>query len=165
MTSHGYTPGVSLYFPGIVNAWISPEDVAVVLDREGIKNRVVIVSACYAGVFVAPLANDDSFVITAADDHSVSFGCSNEREWTYFGEAFFNQSLKRGVDLQAAFANAKATIAQWESRDGLSASNPTAHFGQTLVDKLTPVYIQNNAAALEQAAGEEFASGSAQISQ
>jgi hypothetical protein len=159
MTSHGFESGVALYLPGIVSAWLSPEDVAAVLDREGIKNRIIIVSACYSGVFVGPLASDDSIILTAADENNVSFGCSNEREWTYFGDAFFNHGVKLGADLQTAFAIAKDTIAQWENRDRLPPSNPTAHFGQALVDKLAPVYIRNKAAALGPTDG-----GTAQIS-
>ena len=78
---------------------LRPEDVAAVLDREGIRNRIVVVSACYSGVFVKPLANDNTIVLTAADEKSTSFGCSNEREWTYFGDAFFNQHLEPDVTL------------------------------------------------------------------
>ena len=62
-------------------------------------------------------------VLTAADEKSTSFGCSNEREWTYFGDAF-NQHLKPDVTLEQAFLNARVTIGQWEARDGLTPSNP-----------------------------------------
>jgi Peptidase C13 family len=58
------------------------------------QHRVVIVSACYSGVFVGPLANDNTLVITAAYfDHS-SFGCQDKVKWTYFGDAFFNRALR-----------------------------------------------------------------------
>jgi len=55
-------------------------------------------------------------VLTAADENSASFGCSNERDWTYFGDAFFNQNLAAGVSLEAAFENAKARIRSGGSR-------------------------------------------------
>jgi Peptidase C13 family len=58
MTSHGSETGVALWLPGATSADLSPTEVASVLDGEGIKNRVVIVSACYSGVFVKPLANE-----------------------------------------------------------------------------------------------------------
>ena len=60
-------------------------------------------SACYAGIFVPPLANDDTIVMTAADAKSTSFGCAPEREWTYFGDALFRQSMLPGWDFQQAF--------------------------------------------------------------
>jgi hypothetical protein len=140
MTSHGSQDGVALELPGLVNADLAPEDVAAVLDREGIRNRIVVVSACYAGVFVKPLANDSTIVLTAADEKSSSFGCSNEREWTYFGDALFNYGLRPDASLEQAFADAKTKIGEWEARDGLPPSNPQAHFGPELAAKLARIY-------------------------
>jgi hypothetical protein len=141
LTSHGSRDGVALVMPGVVNAALKPEDLASVLDREGIKNRILIVSACYSGVFVKPLANENTIVLTAADENSLSFGCSNEREWTYFGDALFNQSLKPGKDLKRAFYDAKSLIGVWETTEGISPSNPQGHFGEALLARLAPAYI------------------------
>ena len=140
MTSHGSPDGIALRLPGLMNTELAPEDVAAVLDREGIKNRIVVVSACYSGVFVKPLANDNTIVVTAADEKSSSFGCSNEREWTYFGDAFFNRNLRADVSIEEAFLDAKVTIGQWEAADGLTPSNPQGHFGPALMTKLAGVY-------------------------
>jgi hypothetical protein len=91
-------------------------------------------------VFIKPLANDNTIVITAADEKSTSFGCSNEREWTYFGDAFFNHNLRAGVSIEEAFLDAKVTIGQWEAAEGLTPSNPQGHFGPALMAKLGRVY-------------------------
>jgi hypothetical protein len=136
ITSHGGPTGVGLELGNAVSAVLGPDHVASVLDREGIRNRVVIVSACYSGVFIKPLASPNSIVLTAADENSPSFGCSNERDWTYFGDAFFNQSLGEGVSLEGAFENAKAKISQWEARDDLPPSSPQGHFGAAISEKL-----------------------------
>jgi hypothetical protein len=136
LTSHGSPDGFALRLPGLISTGLTPADLASVLDREGIKNRIVVVSACYAGVFIKPLANDDTIVLTAADEKSTSFGCSNEREWTYFGDAFFNRSLRPDASIEEAFLDARMLIGQWEARDGLHASNPQAHFGRSLTGKL-----------------------------
>ena len=120
----------------MLSVLLSPDNVASVLDREGIKNRFVIVSACYSGGFAKQLASADSIVLTAADEKSASFGCSNERDWTYFGDAFFNQNLAPGVSLEEAFENAKVTISQWEVRDEVPPSNPQGFFGSALSKKL-----------------------------
>jgi hypothetical protein len=136
ITSHGGPTGVGLELGNAVNAVLGPDHVASVLDREGIRNRVVIVSACYSGVFIKPLASPNSIVLTAADENSPSFGCSNERDWTYFGDAFFNESLGEGVSLEGAFENAKAKISQWEARDDLPPSSPQGHFGASISEKL-----------------------------
>jgi hypothetical protein len=158
MTSHGSSRGVALRLDGAIYDSLSPRDVALVLDGEAITNRIVIVSACYSGVFIEPLANDNSVILTAADQDHPSFGCSDKREWTYFGDAFFNRSLMPGEDLKEAFVDAKATIAQWETSEGLTPSNPQAHFGRALMDKLASVYLRPNfAAPMKSAAGLERA--------
>lgn len=140
MTSHGSRSGFGLQLPRRPLAELAPRDLASILDGAGIRHRVVIVSACYSGTFVPPLANDNTIVITAADARNPSFGCAPGRDWTYFGDAFFNRSLQPGVDLQRAFNDARLTISAWELQDRLSPSNPQAHFGPALVDKLTPLF-------------------------
>ena len=140
MTSHGEHTGFALKFPNETASELTPQFVAATLNNEGIKNRIVIVSACFSGAFVPPLANDDTIVLTAADAESTSFGCAPERDWTYFGDAFFRQSMRRGRDLQHAFENARTLISGWELMDHVRPSNPQAHFGPTLVAKLAPFF-------------------------
>jgi hypothetical protein len=63
-----------------------------------------------------------------------------------------------GEDLKEAFVDAKATIAQWETSEGLTPSNPQARFGRALMDKLASVYLRPNfAAPIKSAAGLERA--------
>ena len=50
MTSHGEPAGFGLRLPSEVITQLTPQEVAATaLDNEGIKNRIVIVSACYCG--------------------------------------------------------------------------------------------------------------------
>jgi hypothetical protein len=142
MTSHGSPDGFALLMEGVDRSTLRPDEVASVLDDEGIKNRIVIVSACYSGIFLKPLVSDDSIVLTASDENSASFGCSNEREWTYFGDALFNHALHPGVTLQQAFEQAKQMIAGLEAEGKLPASNPQGYFGSALLEKLQPLYLQ-----------------------
>ena len=141
MTSHGSPDGFALVMEDVMRGTLRPDQVAGVLDDEGIKNRIIIVSACYSGTFVKPLMSDNSIVLTASDEDSTSFGCSNEREWTYFGDALFNRALKPGVTLQQAFEQAKQLIAGLEAEDKLPPSNPQGWFGSALVEKLKPLYL------------------------
>lgn len=146
MTSHGDRNGVALRLPGgIID--LTPREVAAALDREGIKNRVVIVSACYSGIFVPPLRNDDTIVMTAADANHTSFGCAPENDWTYFGDAFFRQALQPGTDFQNAFVHARILIEGWELMDRAPPSNPQGSFGPALVAKLAPFFAAPPASA------------------
>jgi hypothetical protein len=142
MTSHGEQTGFALQLPG-GTAELTPQQVAAALDGEGIKNRVAIVSACFSGIFVPPLANDNTIVITAADAKHTSFGCAPERDWTYFGDAFFHQSLHPGADFENAFDHARVLIRGWEMMDQATPSNPQGSFGRALVAKLAPFFATN----------------------
>lgn len=146
MTSHGTRGGFVLQLPGQKPVEFPPRELATILDGAGIQNRVVIVSACYSGTFVPPLANDDSIVITAADARNPSFGCAPGREWTFFGDAFFNRALRPGADLRSAFGRARITISEWELTENLAPSNPQGHFGPALVEKLAPVFANQKSA-------------------
>jgi hypothetical protein len=140
MTSHGEPTGFGLRLPNGAISELTPQQVAATLNNEGIKNRIVIVSACYAGTFVPPLANDNTIVLTAADAKNTSFGCAPERDWTYFGDAFFHQSVRPGRDFQHTFEGARVLIQGWELLDRAPPSNPQAHFGPALVAKLVPFF-------------------------
>jgi hypothetical protein len=131
LTSHGSRAGIAVQ-AGRHEETLSPAALAGMLGRTGVQHRVVIVSACYSGVFVGPLANDNTLVITAADfDHS-SFGCQDKVKWTYFGDAFFNRALRRTADLRSAFATARKLISVREKHDGLVPSNPQIAGGKNV---------------------------------
>ena len=142
MTSHGNHEGFALELPGGTVA-LTPQQVAAALDSEGIKNRVVIVSACYSGSFVPALANDNTIVMTASDANNTSFGCAPERDWTYFGDALFRQSLHSGSDFENAFDHARILIQGWELMDRAVPSNPQGSFGPAVVEKLAPYFATN----------------------
>lgn len=109
---------------------LRPTHLASLLNQANIRNRVVIVSACFSGAFIAPLATDDTIVLTAAQHDRSSFGCRPENEWTFFGDALFNHSLRGGDNLIDAFDNAKRLIERWEREQNLSpASNPQRYVG------------------------------------
>jgi hypothetical protein len=140
MTSHGNQHGFALELPANMSTDLTPQQLASTLDSEGIKNRIVIVSACYSGTFVAPLQNDNTIVMTASDEKSTSFGCAPERDWTYFGDALFRQSLLPGTDFQGAFDHARILIQGWELMDHVPPSNPQGSFGPALVARLVPIF-------------------------
>jgi hypothetical protein len=147
MTSHGSPDGFALQLPGAKPVGLPPREVARMLNGAGIKNRVVIVSACYSGIFVKPLANDTTIVMTAADEKNPSFGCAPGRDWTYFGDALFNRTLRPGMDFRRAFNDARNLISGWELQERLRPSNPQGHFGTALVEKLDPLFAAMAGAA------------------
>ena len=92
------------------------EELADILDRAGIKWRVIVVSACFSGGFLDSLADENSLVIAAARRDRQSFGCAHENEWTYFGQAYFDEQLRHEYSFTDAFDAAAAAIAARKRR-------------------------------------------------
>lgn len=111
---------------------ISSVSVAEALATAGIKRRIVIISACFAGTWIPALADADSIVITAARKDRTSFGCDDRRELTYFGEAFLGGPLAKGASLREAFENARSKVAGWEAEGRLTPSEPQVHVGKNM---------------------------------
>jgi tetratricopeptide (TPR) repeat protein len=131
LTSHGDQAGLEVK-AGSHEETLSPLKLVTALNDTQARYRVIIVSACYSGVFVHPLADPNTLVITAADaDHS-SFGCRNGNDWTYFGDAFFNTALRHQGDLHEAFAEASALIRKRERQKHLAPSNPQIAGGENV---------------------------------
>ena len=131
MTSHGSQAGVAVQ-AGRREETLSPAVLAGMLRRTGVQHRIVVISACYSGVFVGPLTGADTLVITAADSDHSSFGCQDKVKWTYFGDAFFNRALRHTTDLRSAFATARKLISAREKHDGLVPSNPQIAGGKNI---------------------------------
>jgi Peptidase C13 family len=123
LTSHGSRDGLAVT-AGRLDETLTPSNLANMLDRTGVRHRVLIISACYSGVFIPRLANAHTLVITAADADHASFGCKDKAKWTYFGDAFFNVALRRAKSLKEAFILARSLVLKRELRQGFDPSHP-----------------------------------------
>lgn len=140
ITSHGSEK----HRLSVVNRPLRLEDIAPgtlkrILDDAGIKWRVLAISACYAGGFIAPLRNETTLIMTAADALKPSFGCGTESEFTFFGKAVFDEQLRRTYSFSEAFARARQSIAQREREQKFEPSNPQIHVGAAIAQKLKEV--------------------------
>jgi len=115
---------------------LGAKELRAMLDESGIRWRVIVISACYSGSFIDSLRDDHTIVITAAAADRTSFGCSDDRDITEFGDAFYRQALPKAPNLRAAFDAALLDIAQRERAEGREASNPQAWFGPLMEAKL-----------------------------
>jgi hypothetical protein len=115
---------------------LTPEDLEDALRESGIQWRVILISACYAGGFIDALRDPKTIVIAAAAKDRTSFGCSNDSDLTYFGEAFYRDALPGAKSLRDAFDSAKKAIAAREHREHETPSDPQAYFGAEIEAKL-----------------------------
>jgi hypothetical protein len=123
LTSHGSRDGLAVV-AGRLAEILKPSHLSEMLRRTGVRNKVVIISACYFGVFIPRLADANTLVITAADANHPSFGCEDKAKWSYFGDAFFNAALRRANTLKDAFLMARSLVLRRELREGFEPSHP-----------------------------------------
>ena len=115
---------------------IDPGTLRQALDDSGIRNRVVIISACYAGGFAGRLQDPNTLVIAAAAPDRNSFGCSNEADWTYFGKAYFDEALRQTHSFTSAFEMAAPAIETREKGANHDPSKPLMVVGTNIGETL-----------------------------
>ena len=123
LTSHGSPHGLAVVAGRLAETLLTIP-LSEMLGRTEVRNKVVIISACYSGVFIPRLADADTLVITAADANHPSFGCEDKAKWTYFGDAFFNAALRRANNLKDAFLMASSLVMRRELQEGFEPSHP-----------------------------------------
>jgi hypothetical protein len=136
ITTHGAPGRLAIEYPGLGLRDLEPGILLQLLDDAGIKHRVLVISACYSGSFLPALQTPDTLIMTASRADRTSFGCSNEREWTYFGDALFNRALRQTYSFTEAFAAAKSNVTQWEMAGKLEPSEPQIAVGARIATTL-----------------------------
>lgn len=136
LSSHGSEDYLAVSHGPLMLDDLTDEALAEALDDAGIKWRVIVISACYSGSFIDELRNPNTIVITAAAADRTSFGCSDERALTYFGEAFYRDALPEADSLRDAFETTVEVIAERERREDIEPSHPQAHFGKAIEGRL-----------------------------
>jgi hypothetical protein len=131
LTSHGSRDGLAIK-AGRFMQTLTPSNLADMLARTGARHKVVVISACYSGVFIPRLASPNTLVITAADADHPSFGCEDKAKWTYFGDAFFNVALRQAKSLKDAFVVARSLVKKREVRERFEPSNPQMAGGENV---------------------------------
>jgi hypothetical protein len=121
---------------------LTPGRLRSLLDESGIRFRVIVVSACYSGGFVQPLASPDTMVITASRGDRASFGCRDGEQWTDFGRAFFKEALPATGSFEGALRRARELIAQREAAAKLTPSEPQIFVGDAIRERLQALRTQ-----------------------
>ncbi len=131
-TSHGNTDGIAMgdgiYSPDRMNQ--------VINNACGDRPTVVVVSACFSGVFIPVLAAPNRLILTAARRDRTSFGCGEQFKYTYFDDCFL-QNLPSSGNFPDLARNAIACIAAREKKEGIKySSEPQLSIGADVAAKL-----------------------------
>lgn len=135
LSSHG-SPGGAI----LGEELLRPHLLAAILD-DACPNRpsVVVISACFSGVFIPPLQKSDRLILTAARPDRASFGCGESDKYPYF-DACFLASVPDAHDFAALGARVQACVARREKETGAEpASEPQVWIGPAL-RPLLPLY-------------------------
>lgn len=135
LTSHGAPEGA------VLDEDILPPSLlaAMIDDACPARPSIVVVSACFSGVFVRPLQRDDRMILTAARSDRTSFGCSEDDKYPYFDDCFLS-SAPTARDFAALGRAVQACVARRERDTGAKpASEPQLWIGAGL-RPLLPLY-------------------------
>lgn len=126
-------------WPPLALEAITPAHLRGWLDSAGVRWRVVSVSACFSGSWIAPLAGPGTLVMTASDAEHTSYGCGRRSELTFFGRAVYDEQLRTHTrSFERAHAAARPLIEQRERKAGKDDgySNPQIAVGEAIRDRL-----------------------------
>ena len=108
-TSHGEPRGITFG-----EGRLSPALLAAMIEGACPGRPVIaVISACFSGVFVDPLAGPQRMVMTAARPDRSSFGCGESDKYPYFDECFL-RTTETARDFIALANGTKACVAAKE---------------------------------------------------
>jgi hypothetical protein len=112
-SSHGNTDGIL-----VGDRLFSPDGLSKMVDEAcGVRPTVVILSACYSGVFIRALSDSNRAVFTAARPDRSSFGCSESDRYPYYDDCIL-QSFPKVGDFSALATTARDCVAAKEIATG-----------------------------------------------
>ncbi len=125
MTSHGSKDfNFQLSMDGLNVMNLSAKRMGDIVRSLPVKFKVVVVSSCYAGGYLETVKDDNTLVVVASSADKTSFGCTNNAEMTYFGEAFFKDALPNSSNFIDAFDRSRDIVRGREAKENFEYSEP-----------------------------------------
>ncbi len=139
-TSHGGQDGIL-----VGNMVVSPRTIAqMVEDSCNDRMTVVVVSACFSGVFVPALQSANRMIMTAARRDRTSFGCGEADHYTYFDQCVL-ESLPLSRNFPALGSKVQDCVAARETAEGATPpSEPQVSIGYNVSQVLAAYAFTGN---------------------
>jgi hypothetical protein len=135
-TSHGAPAGV------VLGDVILPPRVMNRMVDSACPGRptIVVVSACFSGVFIPAMRSSQRMILTAARRDRTSFGCGESDRYPFFDDCFLS-STPKARDFAGLGALVQACVARKEAEVGASPpSEPQLWIGPRL-RPILPLYV------------------------
>jgi hypothetical protein len=131
-TSHGAPEGIVMD-----DKSLSPDQMKRIIGNAcGDRPTVVVVSACFSGVFVPALEGANRLVFTAARPDRTSFGCGESDKYTFFDTCFL-QSLFAVSDFPTLTGTVRRCVAAREQKEKVDyPSEPQVFIGDQVTAEL-----------------------------
>lgn len=128
-TSHGGPDGMVFG----ADRTLDPTDMARLLRGIcGARPTVLVVSACFSGIFVDGLAGPNRMILTAARRDRSSFGCGADAKYPYFDGCII-ESLPTATDFIALAQAARTCVGRRETEEHLiPPSEPQLSIGANM---------------------------------
>lgn len=137
LTGHGAPEGLAMSADTPM-IFVRPTRMESMLNACAGKTTVLVVSACFSGVYVRPgITRPERIVMTASADDLTSFGCSNNNRYTFFDQCFLD-AWPRHHQWGMLADDVKRCVRETERSGGFPASNPQFFLGPGLRELALP---------------------------
>ncbi len=139
LTSHGLPQGAQ-----VDQIILRPGTLATMLDQTcGKRPTVVVISACFSGVFVPTLAQPNRMVLTAARPDRTSFGCGQDNKYPYFDDCFLS-SMPNARDFGVLAGSVRECVRNREVAEKMTPPSEPQIWVGALLRPVLPLYAFDN---------------------
>jgi hypothetical protein len=139
LTGHGAPEGIALSadYPTI---FVRPTRMESMLNSCAGRPTVLIVSACFSGIYVRPgITRAERIVMTASAADLTSFGCSDNLQYTFFDQCFID-AWPRQDNWGSLADDINKCVRSTERRRNFPASKPQFFFGPGMRELALPTH-------------------------
>jgi hypothetical protein len=138
LTGHGGPDGLSMS-ADTPTLFVRPTRMETMLNGCAQRTTVLVVSACFSGIYVRPgITRPERIVMSASAADLTSFGCSNNNRYTFFDQCFLD-AWPRSSGWGMLADDVERCVRQTERSGGFPSSDPQFFFGPGLRELGLPV--------------------------
>jgi hypothetical protein len=105
---------------------------------------VIIISACFSGMFIPVMHADNRMIFTAARPDRTSFGCGEANQYTFFDQCVL-ESLPKSPDFPALAVTTKDCVGAREKAEMVEpSSEPQLYVGSAIAPLLPSYKLSGN---------------------